>query len=57
VVTNFASGKETVGAIFNSDKVKRKVDAPVEGNNPKNNSKKPKWGKKGRKKGPPNQRG
>ena len=54
VVTNFASGEEAVGAIFDGDKVKRKVDAPAEG---KNNSKKPKWGEKGRKKGPPNQRG
>ena len=54
MVTNFASGEEAVGAIFDGDKVKRKVDAPAEG---KNNSKKPKRGKKAKKKGPPNQRG
>ena len=57
VVTNFASGEEAVGAIFDGDKAKRKVDAPAEGSNPKSNSKKPKRGKKGKKKGPPNQRG
>ena len=53
MVTNFASGEEAVGAIFDGDKVKRKVDTPAGGSNPKNNSKKPKRGKK---KGPSNQR-
>ena len=57
MVTNFASGEEAVGAIFDGDKVKRKVDAPAEGSNPKNNSKKPKQGKKGKKNGVPNQCG
>ena len=32
------------------------MDVPAEGSSPKNNSKKPKRGKKGKKKGPPNQR-
>jgi hypothetical protein len=57
LVTNFASGEEAVGAIFDGDKVKHKVDAPAEGSNTKSNSKKPKRGKKGKKKGPPNQHG
>ena len=56
-MTNFASGEEVVGAIFDGDKVKLKVDVPAEGSNPKSNSKKPKRGKKGKKKGLPNQRG
>ena len=54
MVTNFASGEEAVDAIFDGNKVKRKVDTPAEGSNPKNNSKKPKRGKK---KGPSNQCG
>ena len=57
MVTNFASGEEAVGAIFDGDKVKRKVDTPAEGSNSKNNSKKPKRGKKDKKKGPSNQCG
>ena len=57
MVTNFASGEEVVGAILDGDKVKRRVDAPAEGSNSKNNSKKPKRGKKGKKKGPSNQCG
>ena len=57
VVTNFASGEEAVGAIFDGDKAKRKVDAPAEDSNPKSNSEKPKQGKKGKKKGLLNQRG
>jgi len=55
VATSFTSGEEAVGAIFDGDKAKRKVDAPAEGSNPKNNSKKPKRIKKGKKKGPLNQ--
>ena len=51
MVTNFASGEEAVGAIFDGEGAKRKVDAPAEGSNPKNNSKKPKLIKKGKKKG------
>jgi len=55
VVTNFASGEEAVGAIFDGDKVKHKVDVPAKGSNSKNNSKKPKRDKKDKKKGPSNQ--
>ena len=33
VATNFASGEEAVGAIFDSRKGKRAVDTPAEGNN------------------------
>ena len=55
-MSNFASSKEVVDAIFDGDKAKCKVDAPAEGSNPKNNSKKPNRIKKGKKKGLPNQR-
>jgi hypothetical protein len=48
IATNFASGEEAVGAIFDSERGKRKVDAP------KDNPKKPKRGRKGKKKGQPN---
>ena len=57
IATNFASGEEAVGAIFDGEKTECKVDVPAEGSSPKNNSKKPKRGKKGKKKGLPNQRG
>ena len=57
VATNFASGEEAVGDIFDGEKGKRKVEAPAEGNKTKSPTKKPKRGKKGKKKGPPNQRG
>ena len=57
IANNFASGEEAVGAIFDGEKGKCKVEAPAEGSKAKNGPKKPKWGKKGKKKGPPNQRG
>ena len=57
IATNFASGEEAVGAIFDGEKGKRKVDAPAEGSKAKDNLKKPKRGKRGKKKGPPNQHG
>jgi len=56
IATNFASGEEAVGAIFNYERGKRKVDAPAEGSKAKETPKKPKWGKRGKKKGLPNQR-
>ena len=55
VATNFASGEEAVGAIFNGEKGKHKGEAPTEDNKAKNNSKKPKRDKKDKKKGPSNQ--
>ena len=57
VATNFASGEEAVGAIFDSEKSKRKVETPAVGDKTKNPTKKPKRGKKGKKKGQPSQRG
>ena len=54
IANNFASGEEAVGAIFDGEKGKCKVKAPAEGSKAKNGPKKPKWGKKGKKKGPPN---
>ena len=52
VATNFASGEEVVGAIFDSKTTKRKEDAPAEGSSKtKTPAKKLKWGKKGKKKG------
>ena len=57
VATNFASGEEVVGAIFDNKKAKRKEDAPVEGSKTKTPAKKQRWGKEGKKKGPQNQRG
>ena len=53
VATNFAYGEEAVGAIFDSEKGKRKVEVPADGDKPKGPTKKPKWGKKGKKKGQP----
>ena len=57
--TNFASGEEVVGAIFDNKTSKRKEDAPAEGSNAKPNApaKKQKWGRKGKKPVPPNQCG
>ena len=57
--TNYATGKEAVGAIFDDKPNKRKEDAPSEGSNAKTNApaKKQKRGKKGKKLAPPNQRG
>ena len=57
VVTNFASGEEAVGAIFDSEKRKCKGEAPTEGSNTKNPEKKQKQGRKGKKKGKKNQHG
>ena len=51
VATNFASGKEAVGAIFDSKKGKRKEEVPAEGSKTKNPEKKHKQGRKGKKKG------
>jgi hypothetical protein len=57
-VTNYATGKEAVGAIFDNKANKCKEDAPAEGCNSKNMApaKKQKWVKKGKKPAPPNQR-
>ena len=57
--TNYAAGEEAVGAIFYDKPNKRKEDAPAEGSNATTNApaKKQKWGKKGKKPAPPNQRG
>ena len=57
--TNYATGEEAVGAIFDDKPNKRKEDAPAEGSNAKTNApaKKQKQGKKGKKPAPPNQRG
>ena len=49
VATNFASGEEAVGAIFDSKKGKQVVDTPAEGSKPKDPTKKQKWGMKGKK--------
>ena len=57
MATNFAFGEEAVGAIFNGEKGKCKVEAPAEGNKTKSPKKKPKRVRKGKKKGQPNQRG
>ena len=54
IATNFASGEEAISAIFDGKKGKRNGEAPPEDNKAKNNPKKPKRGKN---KGPPNQRG
>ena len=56
VATNFASGEEAVGAIFNGKTAKRKEDAPAEGssNKTKTPTKKQKQGKKGNKQAPQN---
>ena len=50
--TNFASGEEA----GDGEKSKRNGEAPAEDTKPKNNPKRPRRGKKGKKKGPPNQR-
>ena len=57
--TNYAAGEEAVGAIFGDKSSKRKDGAPAEGSNIKLNApaKKQKWGRKGKKPAPPNQRG
>ena len=49
--TNYATGEEAVGAIFDDKPNKRKEDAPTEGSNPKINApaKKQNWGRKGKK--------
>ena len=54
--TNFASGEEAVGAIFNGKTSKRKEDAPAEGSGSKNKApaKKQKRRKKEKKLAPPN---
>ena len=49
VATNFASGEEAVGTIFDSKKGKRAVDAPAAGSKPKDPTKGQKWGMKGKK--------
>ena len=56
--TNYATGEEAVGAIFDDKPNKRKEDAPAEGGNAKINApaKKQKRGKKGKKQAPPIQR-
>ena len=56
IATNFTSGEEAVGAIFDGEKGKHKGEAPAEGSKTKSPTKKPKRDKKGKKKGPPNQR-
>src|SRR6185437_1938555 len=56
IATNFAFGKEAVGAVFDDKKAKRKKEAPAEGSKTKTPAKKQKQGKKGKKKGPQNQR-
>ena len=59
VATNFASGEEAVGAIFDGKTTKRKEDAPAEGSSSKTKTpaKKQKRGKKGKKPAPQNQYG
>jgi len=57
--TNFTSGEEAVGAIFDGKTSKHKEDAPAEGSNSKAKApaKKQKRRKKGKKPAPPNQCG
>ena len=57
--TNYATGEEAVGAIFDDKPNKRKEDVPAEGGNAKINApaKKQKRGRKGKKQAPPIQRG
>ena len=58
VATNFASGEEAVGAIFDGKATKRKEDSPAEGSSKtKTPAKKLKRGKKGKKQAPQNQCG
>jgi len=56
VTTNFASGEEAVGAIFDGKTTKRKEDAHAEGSSSKTKTpaKKQKRGKKGKKQAPQN---
>jgi hypothetical protein len=49
IATNFTSGEEAVGAIFDGKKGKRVDDAPAEGSRSKEPQQKHKWGKKGKK--------
>jgi hypothetical protein len=49
IATNFASGEEAVGAIFDGKKGKRVDDAPTEGSKSKEPQQKHKRGKKGKK--------
>ena len=56
MATNFASGEEAVGAIFDGEKGNRKGEAPAEDSKTKSLAKKPKRGRK-KKKGLPNQHG
>jgi hypothetical protein len=49
IATNFVSGEEAVGAIFNGKKGKRVDDAPAEGSKSKEPQQKHKRGKKGKK--------
>ena len=57
IATNFASGEEVVGAIFDGKMTKRKEEEPAEGSSKaKTPAKKLKRGKKAKKKGPQNQR-
>ena len=57
--TNYTTGEEAVGAIFDDKPNKRKEDAPAEGSNPKFNTpaKKQKRWRKDKKQVPLNQRG
>ena len=49
IATNFASGEEAVGAIFDRKKGKRVVEAPAESSKPKDPTKSQKRGMKGKK--------
>jgi hypothetical protein len=49
IATNFASGEEAMGAIFDGKKGKRVDDAPAEGSKSKEPQRKHKRGKKGKK--------
>jgi hypothetical protein len=49
IATSFASGEETVGAIFDGKKGKRADDTPAEGGKSKELHQKNKRGKKGKK--------
>jgi hypothetical protein len=49
IATNFASGEEAVGTIFDGKKGKRVDDTPAEGSKSKEPRQKNKWGKKGKK--------
>jgi hypothetical protein len=49
IATNFASGEEAVGTIFDGKKGKRVDDTPAKGSKSKEPQRKNKWGKKGKK--------